>query len=369
MRINKKDIISFDVDYIELFWTLKIYREIWKWIDNDNSHFREYKWYTLEYTWALRNYESKITFWKDNIPVFAWYLWAVLNEHIETKDYFVVYWSAFTLMTLEDIIDFIKENISIDYWSKRYIRDINKKIVNKRENTYILKRVDLKVDVIKPVWDVVKNFRKLTSKWSKFFDDKWNVQTYYIWEKKNTMNKNLLIRIYDKIADIKQKEKQFLHPHYLKEDYVTRIELEFRSELVKFLYLDQLLDREYTFWLFISYVQKHTPIFKKLVKWTPPRLDKLDKRITVSELHSSQLVKKRYKSTFLWYARKFLRLWSCPVHVLINEWIISSRTKTDIWISVKNWELDVHTYIDWVTTRNLGYLFANNEKKNEKGGT
>jgi hypothetical protein len=52
-----------------------------------------------------------------------------------------------------------------------------------------------------------------------------------------------LIRIYDKIADIKQKEKQYLYPNYLKEKYITRIELEFRSELLKFLKLEQLLDR------------------------------------------------------------------------------------------------------------------------------
>jgi hypothetical protein len=62
-----------------------------------------------------------------------------------------------------------------------------------------------------------------------------------------TKNKALLIRIYDKIADIYQKEKQAYYPDYLTEDYVTRVELEFRSELLKQVKLSQFLDRSFSF--------------------------------------------------------------------------------------------------------------------------
>lgn len=366
MKLNKKNIINFEVDYIELFWTLKNYKEIEKGLDSDNSNFRVFKWYTLEKSDNIQNYQYKITFWKKEVPVFAWYLWDQLNLYIETKDYFCVYGSAFTLMNLNEIIDFINENLFIDFWSQNYIKEINKKMNEKREEKFILKRVDLAIDIIKPIDKVVKNFRKLQSKWSKFFDENWNIQTYYIWEKKNTLNKNLLIRIYDKIADIKQKEKQFLHPHYLKEKYVTRIELEFRSELVKFLYLEKLLDRNYIFSLFTSYIQKHTCIFEN-IKWKDIRLKKLIKSITVQDLHSRQLAKQRYLNTFLWYSRKFLELWTCPVHILIKEWIIADFTKRDIWLSIVDWILDMKKYREWLTTKNIKYLFTNNQENDKEG--
>lgn len=275
LRISKNDIINFNVDMIEVFWTLKNYQEILKGIDDENSNYRCFKWYTLEKTDNLRNYQYKITFWKNNTPVFAWYLWNVLNLYIETKDYFVVYGSAFNLMTLAEIIEFIKENIKVDYWSENYIMSLNKKLKDKRDYSHILKRVDLAIDIVKSIEEVVSNFRKLNCKWSKFYDDKGNIQTYYIGEKKNTLNKNILIRIYDKITDIKQKEKQFLYTDYLKKDFITRIEIEFRVEMLKFLRLEQLLDKSYIFSLFTTYISKHTKIFEN-IKWEDIKLIKLN---------------------------------------------------------------------------------------------
>ena len=362
MIINKNDIINFSIDYIELFWTLNNYKEVLKWLDDDNSNFREYKWYTIEKTENLRNYDYKITFWKDNIPVFAWYEWKQLNEFIETKDYFVVYGSAFNIFSIAEIVDFINENLKIDFWSRYYIRNLNKRLQEERDYWFIIKRLDLALDVIKPIETVVKNFRELKSKWAKFFDDKWKIQTYYIWEKKNTLNKNLLIRIYDKIADIKQKEKQYLYPSYLKEEHITRIELEFRSELLKFLKLEQLLDKWYMLNLFTSYSKKHTNLFSKLESKDIARLKKLNKTISVKDLHSRQLTKKRYLNTFLWYSKKFIELWTCPVHILIKEWIIKYSTKVDIWLSIdEEWKLNTSKYRDWITQKNLRYIFANNE--------
>ncbi len=366
MIINKKDIINFNIDYIELFSTLNNYKEVLKWLDDDNSNFREYKWYTLEKTSNLRNYNYKITFWKDNTPVFAWYEWTMLNMFIETKDYFVVYGSAFNMLSLAEIIEFINGNLKTDWWSKYYIKQLNKRLKDKRDNWFIVKRLDLALDVIKPIESVVKNFRELKSKWAKFFDDKWNIQTYYIWEKKNKLNKNLLIRIYDKIADIKQKEKQYLYANYLKEKHITRIELEFRSELLKFLKLEQLLDRWFLLNLFTSYSKKHTDIFRKIESKDITKLQKLSKSITIADLHSRQLTKKRYLNTFLWYSRKFLGLWTCPVHILIKEWIIADSTKFDIWLSIDNWKLNTSKYRHWITQKNLRYLFSNNEDNDWK---
>lgn len=365
MKINRNEVLNFNVDYIELFGTLKNYKEILKGLDNDNSNFRNYNWFTLEKNNEIRNYQYKITFWKNDVPVFAWYLWTVLNMYVETKDYFVVYWSAFNLMSLAEIIDFINENIEVDYWSKNYIKDLNKKIENKRDYSFILKRVDLAVDIVKPIWEVVENFRKLKCKWSKFYDDRGNIQTYYIWEKKNTLNKNVLIRIYDKIADIKQKEKQFLYPSYLKEDYVTRIEIEFRSEMLKFLKLEQLLDKSYIFSLFTTYISKHSSIFEN-IKWEEIRLLKVTKCIKLEELHWNQIVKNRYLNTFYWYAKKLKNLWGCPIHELLIRDLVQEITLRDIsnWID-ENWCFDLEKYKNWVSERYLGQLFANNVRNDE----
>jgi hypothetical protein len=91
-------------------------------------------------------------------------------------------------------------------------------------------------------------------------------------------------------------------------------------------------------------------------------LKKLSKAITVEDLHSRQLTKKRYLNTFLWYSRKFLELWTCPVHILIKEWIIKYSTKVDIWLSIdEEWKLNTSQYRDWITQKNLRYIFANNE--------
>lgn len=365
MIIKKQEILGFNVDYIELFWTLRNYDEILKGLDSDNSNYRNYKWFTIEKNSEIRNYQYKITFWKNDVPVFAWYLWTILNLYVETKDYFVVYGSAFNLMSLAEIIDFIHENIEVDYWSKSYIIDLNKKIEKKRDFSFILKRVDLAIDVLKPIKEVVWNFRKLKSKWSKFYDDRGNIQTYYIWEKKNTLNKNTLIRIYDKIADIKQKEKQFLYPHYLKEKYVTRIEIEFRSEMLKFLKLEQLLDKSYMFSLFTTYIWKHTNIFDR-IRGEEIRLQKISKCVRLEDLYWNQIVKDRYLNTFYWYAKKLKNLWGCPVHELLLKWMAQEITLRDITNSIeKNWGLTIKGYQSAVSERYLGRLFANNLREDE----
>jgi hypothetical protein len=50
---------------------------------------------------------------------------------------------------------------------------------------------------------------------------------------KNSKNKRQLIRVYDKIRDIKEKKKIALYKDYLIEKNVTRVELEIRPELAK----------------------------------------------------------------------------------------------------------------------------------------
>lgn len=353
-QIKDSDIINFNIDHIEIFWTLKDYQTILLWIDNENSHFREYKWFTLEKTEKIRNFQYKVTFWKDNIPVFAWYLWDQLNEYIETRDYFVVYGSAFRLFSLAEIVDFIDENIKVDYRDTR-----NKKAY------HTVKRIDVALDVTKDISDILSNFKELKQKWSKFFDEKGKVQTYYIWEKKNTLNKALLIRVYDKIADIYQKEKQKYYPSYLQEEHVTRIELEFRSDLLKEVKLSQFLDKSFSFWLFCLYISKHTSLFKKFENKDITKLSRSDKKVNIKDLHHRQVTRRRYLNTFLWYAKKFLTLSACPVDTLIRQWVYQEDTMKDILIASTDGTFDIEIYKHWITVRNAKYIFADNHPEDE----
>lgn len=352
--LKSSDFLNFDIDHIELYGTFINHRELFLWLDWDNSCFREYEWYTFEKTDRIRNYQYKMSIRKDNRTLFAWYRWDQLNEYIETRDYFVVYGTAFQVMALPEIVDFINTYINLDYVDMK-----------NHKRTHTLKRLDMALDVRKGIWELLTWFNDLKQKWCKFFDEKGNVQTYYIGEKKNSRNKALLIRIYDKIADIYQKEKQAYHPDYLKEDFVTRVELEFRSELLKNVQLSQFLDRSYSFWLFCLYISKHTNLFKKFEDSNIEKLARLDKKVNLEDLTHRQLTRNRYVNTFLGYAKKFLTLRWCPIDILLREWIYKEETIQDMFYASDDDIFNINTYKDWVTAKNLRGLFADNLPKDD----
>ena len=352
MKLLSTDFLNFNVDHIELFWTLKNADSIVLGLDDDNSNFREYKWFTLEKTEKIKNYRYKIAFWKNNIPVFAWYLWEQLNIYIETRDYFTVYGSAFNFMSLSEILEFINENISLDYKDSMIGR-------------HTLKRIDLALDIKKDINELVVYFKSLKQKWAKFFGDKWELQTYYIWEKKNRLNKALLIRLYDKLADIKQKEKQRYFSDYLRYDGVTRIEIEFRQDLLAEVKLKQFLDRSFSFGLFCLYIWKHTDLFKSFQEDDIKKLQRKVKSVNLEDIRHRQKVRKRYVSTFLWYAKTFLWLSSCPIDILIREWIYNKKTLYDICIASTSGEFDKDFYCKWLTLKNAEYIFADNSETDD----
>ena len=373
MYLKTTDIINFSVDYIELFWTLKNYREIAKWLDSDNSNYRFYDWFVIEKNEKINKYLYKLSFNKDWIPVFAWYLWDP-TLYISTNNYFVVYWWAFNIFSLKEIIIFINNNIEIDWSTMMKIQNHNYKM-KKRYKTFkdikehlILKRLDLAVDINIDIKNIQKNFNELKWKWCNFFDSKWNTQTFYIWEYKKSLNKCMLIRVYDKIADIIQKEKQIFYTDYLNMDYVTRIEIEFRPELLKFTRLEQLLNEDYMFSIFTNYISKKTHLFEKIKNDKVIKFQRLGKNINIDELKYNQIVKERYINTFLWYAKKFITLWSCPIDVLLQNWIIKKDlTAKDIWNSIKWNKFNLAEYRKIVYKRtkkmfSIKDLFSNQEE-------
>ena len=170
----------------------------------------------------------------------------------------------------------------------------------------------------------------------------------------------MLVRVYDKIADILQKEKQLHYTNYLKQDFVTRIEIEFRTELLKFLQIEQLLNKNYLFSIFTNYISKKTPLFDKIKDKKINKFQRISKKVDIDELKYNKIVKNRYVNTFLWYANKFLLLWSCPVDVLIQNSIIKDLTKENIWKSVCLNEFEVPIYRELVYKR-TNKIFKTND--------
>ncbi len=352
MFLKQSDIFNFNVDEIEIYGTFCNYEMLLEWINNSNTDYLIFDEFTLKKSDKLRDYEFKVDFWKNNFPCFAFYIWKKLNTSIETRDYFKVYWSAFQIMELNEIIDFIDSYLMLDR------TDLNN---GKRFNT--LKRFDLAIDIKKPIDNILKNFNDLSQKWASYFGAKWEVETHYIWEYQKRYNKALLIRIYDKIKDIKKKNKQVLYWDYLLEDNITRIELEFRTELIKNFKINNLLDKSYILNLFIKYIEKHTKLFEKIKTQDIEKLKRLNKKINLEELQANQILRDRYISSFQWYAKTILKLWACPVDILIRCLLLSDITKHDIALWIEGNIFDPEKYIDSISIRETKYIFAKQEER------
>lgn len=351
MYLSPKDIFNFNIDELEIYGTFSNYKTLLTWINDSNSDFITFWEYTLKKSDNLRDYLFKIDFFKNNFPCFAFYIWKKLNTKITTRDYFKVYWSAFTIIELNEIIDFIETYIEYD--------SIDKKNWSKH-NT--IKRFDIAFDLSKNLKnDIIKNFSKLTEKWTKYYWAKWVLETYYIWEYQKRFNKNFIIRIYNKLEDIKKKGKQKLYPHYLIEKDITRIEIEFRNDVTKYVKLDQLRDRDYIFNLFIKYIEKHTKLFNKLKTKNVEKLKRLNKKVSIDDLKYDQILKQRYLSSFIWYWKTILNIWSCPTEILLLNLLVSEKTIQNINLWIDNNKFDINKYIKWISIKNSEFILSNSK--------
>lgn len=338
-KLWKKDIYYFWVDYIEVLWTLKKLKDInfWFWF-NDWNKKSIFPWFNIRREERVTNYAYKIVFnykWTD---CYAYHIWQE-NGAITTEDFLSVYWIAFVLFPdLSDIINFINSEMN----------------VNK------LRRFDLALDVLINIKNIHNSFNKLNQKWSIFFDEEGNVQTFYIWEKKKKNNRYKLVRVYNKKDDILIKNRQRFYPDYLKKDNVTRIEIEIRSELAKNCPLDKLLDKDYIFNLYLTYMDKYTNIFKWF-KYDITRLNQINKKINIGNLENDQYLKARYVNIFKWYWKTILEIWWCPTDILLKANLIWEDTKKDIALSIKDWEFRQDMYEFWLNTRYVKNLFADDE--------
>ncbi len=318
-------ILSFHIDYLEIYGTFRNIKSIQKWLDFDNSNISSFGDFICMYSDA-RNYKSKVTFIKDNVPCFAYYEWVQVSELITTKNYFIVYGKAFRVFSVEEILAFIEEHLDMG----------------------LIKRLDLALDVSEDIEFVLHEFSELSQKWARIYGEGWKIQTYYIWEKQNRYNRSLLIRIYDKIADIQTKWLQRLYPEYLQEDWVTRMELEFRVDLCRSLIFGNLKDKDYLFRLFVTYIERHTTIFKGLKTKKVDKLIQPKKKLDTKNKSYVTSIPKRYISAFLGYSRNIMKLWWCPIDILLRNDIVRLSTVQNLNTTMKNGRISILSYKFWL---------------------
>lgn len=318
MKIKRKEIFGFNIDKIEIYWTIKwIYekaKELDKLKESEwwNIKEIEFLWYTLEKDEKAWNCDYKIIFKKNDINVFTFYKWRV--AYITTYDHLIVQWKCFRVNSNEEIYNFITNNI--DETSIK---------------AFQLKRFDLALDIKRnlPDW-ILKYCKKLKQKWSNFYWDWWSHQSHYRGEKKNRKNRRFLLRFYDKKDDILEKWLQDLYPEYLLEENITRIEIEFRPDLCWSVKIDEIFNLKYSFNLLLKYLKKHTEIFEWLKTMDVEKLKSKKYTVDLDRLSTDSTVRERYLRAFLWYARRLLKAWICPTDVMISNFLILPKTENRI---------------------------------------
>lgn len=311
MKLKQEIIYNLNIDYLDVYWSFINAEQLFIGLDTDNSCIRQFWEFTLFKTEAP-NYSYKIVFLKSNTPVMAYYVGKKLSDVVTTKNHFLVYGSAYAFFETEFILDFIAINVDI----------------------VSIRRLDIAMDLKIRLHDLLKRFKTMQLKdWVFNFKCKWwvitdkqgNIQTYYIWAKKLEDNKNLLIRLYDKIADIKAKDKQALYPEYLQEESISRVECEFRQWLCEWIQFSDLYSSEFIKQLFTSYISKHSDYFD--YKWFEKiSVFKRKKWVLITDLTNEQILKERTLSMFRWLARNMLSIWVCPVTDLVNHDILWQNT-------------------------------------------
>lgn len=322
-HINIEPLIHhFWLDHLEIFSNFKDHT-LFESLDFDNSHEGNLDDYIIE-KHEVPKYKYKITFRKNKYTYFAYYVGIPRSssQPVGTRNYIVVYSTAFRLLEYEEILWFLEWYLEL-FHCRRFDICIDLKIeTHSCLETYF------------PRFHTGVQYRKSGL-----------IETQYFWELKNSINKRQLIRIYNKLRDSSQKNKFELYSDYFQFENMTRIELEVRQELAKELDYRELFYDDVLLWVFKNYLKKETEIFEPL-PWTHKTLyrDKKSyryingKKIEITaEDYQSMFYKTKRKNIFLWHAKTIFHMWFCPVRVLIWEGYIQPKTK-----SILGWDLVEH---------------------------
>lgn len=316
----EENIFHFWLDELEVYGTFKDELFI------SSNSVKIINWYYIK-RYSVDKYQYKIVFFNDEEDLknsknvlFSYYKWIQLQA-VPTKDYVIVHWTWFRVLTEDRILLFLDQF----YLTKT-------------------KRFDIACDITIDIDSILSTFSELKQRWATFNGQWWEVETRYIWEKQKTKNKRQLIRIYNKLVDIKNKKKNHLYADYLLNNHVTRIELEVRSELAKNIYFVDLFNPKILFRIFKNYTYKHTKLFEEL-EWEKLTLYSKKVEEIDPELYQSTYYRDKRRKIFLWHAKLVFNLWYCPIRVLIEEWYIKELTKRAIWIENFNELLEKEKFV------------------------
>ena len=295
-NLNIEDkLYHFWLDALEVYGSLKD-EEVFV-----DSSIKRLLWYWFKKS-EVPKYQYKLTFFTWDDKYFAYYKW-LEHQQVPTKDYVVVYSTAFRCLDEKDILFFLAQ---FKLWRTR--------------------RFDVAGDLLLPIATVLDNFKELEQKGATFNGKKWEIETRYIWEKKNTLNRRQLIRIYDKQVDIYNRGKIKNYADYLTQDYVTRVELEVRRELARNVYYEDLFNVPNILSIYKNYLSKHTKMFESF-PWSKISLYQKNIINVDSELYQSLFYRNQRKNIFIGHAKSIYNFWFCPVRILIAEWYIQDKTK------------------------------------------
>ena len=155
------------LDEMEIYATF-LYEELLIWVDFDNSN----QFFIWDYTCIkVENprYEYQILFSKENINLFSYFKGSKGKSKIETKDYVVFYGSCFRVHGKDFVFDTLLSFFRLS-------------------DTHIFRRFDICVDFLLPISTILSKFKERGQKGADFYGSKWEIETEYIWEKKNSKN-------------------------------------------------------------------------------------------------------------------------------------------------------------------------------------
>lgn len=324
----------FGLDHLEVYWTFKD-ESLFNKLGFDNSNNWRLDDYEIIKT-EVYKYYYKIIFSKWWKNLFAYYKWKpkTKKQPVATKDYIVIYWTAFRLLEYEEVLGFLEYYLELKH----------------------CRRFDICIDLKINTDELLDNHFNEYKTW-RDYRLSWNTLTRYFWELKNSKNKRQLIRVYNKIIDIFEKDKIDIYEDYLTFPNITRIELEVRPELAKVRDYKEVFDDVLLIWIFKNYLYKYTKIFEQIQ----------GERITLYRAKNVKLNSEEFQSLFyktwrlnhfIWSARTIYNLWFCPVRVLIWEWYILDKTK--LALSVEKIEDMINKEKNLKVKARENYYFRNN---------
>lgn len=298
----------FWLDHLEIFWTFKD-ENLFEKLDFDNSNNWKFDDYEIIKS-EVYKYSYKIIFSKWWKSLFAYYKWKTKTKKqpVATRDYIVSYWTAFKLLEYEEVLWFLEWHVDLLH----------------------CRRFDICIDLKINIDELLNNHFKEYKTWRNYRKG-WKTETRYFWELKNSKNKRQLIRVYDKIKDIYEKNKIDLYQDYLTFPNITRLELEVRQELAKEINYSDVFNNNILIWILKNYLRKHTEIFNQFEN-DKISLYRTKNLILSNEEYQSLFYKTWRLNYFLWCSKTIYELWFCPVRVLIENWYIQDKTKISLWI-------------------------------------